>query len=244
MKYTLYIDESGDHGLSNLNPDFPIFLLCGVIVSSENYQQIDNDLKSVKQAIWKSEQVIFHSRDIRKCDKEFKYLFNLELKAEFYERLDQVISESDFKIIAAAIDKGNYIKKYGKLSDDVYEISLSFLIERTIFYLDDLNKSDTSLEIIIEKRGPKEDKKLHEHFQKLQSRGTGLISPDELSQYNPVIIFRNKKENINGLQLADLIAYPTARYILEPDRINPSFEVFKNKFYEKGENKFGLKIFP
>ncbi len=38
-----------------------------------------------------------------------------------------------------------------------------------------------------------------------------------------------KKENINGLQLADLIAYPIARYIIEPERANPSFEIFKNK---------------
>ena len=44
--------------------------------------------------------------------------------------------------------------------------------------------------------------------------------------------------------LADLIAYPIARYILEPDRINPSFEAFKNKFYEKAGKRYGLKIFP
>lgn len=39
MKYNLYIDESGDHGLSNLNPDFPIFLLCGVVISSVEYEK-------------------------------------------------------------------------------------------------------------------------------------------------------------------------------------------------------------
>jgi len=81
--------------------------------------------------------------------------------------LDHVISNSDYKIIASAIQKEKYIKLYGRLSDDVYEISLSFIIERAIFYLDDLKEDDISLEIIIEKRGFKEDKKLQEHFQRI-----------------------------------------------------------------------------
>lgn len=244
MKYSLYIDESGDHGLSNLNPNFPIFLLCGIVISSENCEELNNDFNAVKRAIWKSEQVIFHSRDIRKCEKEFKHLFDLKLKAEFYEKIDRVIAETDYKIIASAIKKQNYIKKYGKLSDDVYEISLSFIIERAIFYLESLKKTGISLEVVIEKRGPKEDKKLDEHFQRILSRGTGYIKPSKLANYNPSIIFRHKKENINGLQLADLIAYPIARYILEPERVNPAFEVFKNKLYKKSGDKFGLKIFP
>jgi hypothetical protein len=244
MKYSLYIDESGDHGLSNLNPDFPIFLLCGIVISSENYEKLNNGFNSVKRDIWKSEHVIFHSRDIRKCEKEFKYLFNLNLKAEFYKKLDNIITSCNYKVIAAAIKKVNYIKKYGKLSDDVYEISLSFIIERTIFYLQSLKESDVSLEIIIERRGAKEDKKLQEHFQKISSRGTGYIKAGKLSEYNLTISFKNKKENINGLQLADLIAYPIARYILEPERINPAFEVFKDKLYKKSEKRYGLKIFP
>ncbi len=239
----MYIDESGDHGLSNLNPDFPIFLLCGIVISFESYEGLSKGFNSVKQDIWKSNSVIFHSRDIRKCEKEFKYLFNIDLKAEFYKKLDNIIGGCDYKIIAAAIKKENYIKKYGKLSNDVYEISLSFVIERAIFYLESLKENDISLEIIIERRGIKEDKKLHEHFQKILSRGTGYIKADKLSRYNPTISFKNKKENINGLQLADLIAYPIARYVLEPERVNPSFEVFKDKLYKKSEKRYGLKIF-
>ena len=65
--YNLFIDESGDHGLSNLNPDFPIFLLCGIIISSENYEELSCDFNAIKKDIWKSNHVIFHSRDIRKC---------------------------------------------------------------------------------------------------------------------------------------------------------------------------------
>jgi hypothetical protein len=244
MQYTLYIDESGDHGLSNLNPDFPIFLLCGIVISSDEYEKLRIGFNQIKQEIWKSEHIIFHSRDIRKCEKEFKYLFDLELKARFYTMLDKVISESNYSIISSAILKENYIKKYGKLSDDVYEISLSFIIERTVFFLDSLKPEDIALEIIIEKRGNKEDNKLREHFQRLLARGTGYVTSERLNTYNVQIHFKSKKENINGLQLADLIAYPIARYVLEPNRVNPSFEVFKNKIYGSQEKQYGLKIFP
>jgi hypothetical protein len=79
MKYNLYIDESGDHGLSNLNPDFPIFLLCGIVISSVEYESLRLQFNHIKNEIWKSDHVIFHSRDIRKCEKEFKYLFDLKL---------------------------------------------------------------------------------------------------------------------------------------------------------------------
>ena len=58
------------------------------------------------------------------------------------------------------------------------------------------------------------------------------------------IVFKSKKENINGLQLADLVAYPTARYVIEPNRANPAFEVFKDKIYTKNNKRYGLKIFP
>lgn len=244
MNFNLFIDESGDHGLSNLNPDFPLFLLCGIIVSDQEYQKVRVEFNHIKTEIWSNSNVIFHSRDIRKCEKEFKYLFNLALKEKFYRMLDEVISSRDYSIIASAINKENYIKRYGRISDDVYEISLSFIIERAIFYLDSLSESISELNIVIEKRGKREDKKLKEHFQRILSRGTGYVSSERLRSYNLRIVFKSKKENINGLQLADLIAYPIARYVLEPERVNPSFDVFKEKIYSKGGKRYGLKIFP
>jgi len=52
------------------------------------------------------------------------------------------------------------------------------------------------------------------------ARGTGYITAERLLKYDLTIHFKDKKENINGLQLADLVAYPLARYVMEPDRVN------------------------
>ncbi|TKC00287.1 DUF3800 domain-containing protein [Pedobacter cryophilus] len=243
-KYFLFIDESGDHGLVTLDLNFPIFLLCGIVIHQDHYQKVREDFNEIKANFWGNKEVIFHSRDIRKCEKEFQILFDLELKQQFYHQLNQSIINQNYTVIASAIGKEKYIKQYGKLSNDVYELSLSFIIERAVFYLDEQPDPNKELEIVIEKRGPKEDKKLGEHFQRLIARGTGYVSPERLKYLQLKITFRDKKENINGLQLADLLAYPTARYILEPKRANPAFENFADKFYSKNGKKYGLKTFP
>lgn len=244
MKYYFFIDESGDHGLAVVNPDFPVFLLCGVIVSEVEYENIRQSFNTIKHSLWGNKEVIFHSRDIRKCEKEFSVLFDLEKKKWFYERINEVISKHHYTVIASAIKKDIYIKRFGRLSDDVYELSLSFLIERAVFFLDDIKQSNKSLEIVIEKRGLKEDKKLEEHFQRLLSRGTGYVSAERLASYKLKITFKSKKENINGLQLADLVAYPTARYVIEPKRANPAFDLVEQKIYSKDGKLYGLKVYP
>ena len=243
-KYYLFIDESGDHGLVTLDPDFPVFLLCGLIMSEENYEQARQAINVLKRKFWKNKEVILHSRDIRKCNKEFQILFNDEIKQQFYLDLNTIIRDSKYRILASAINKAKYIKTYGKLSNDVYELALSFIIERAIFCLDEVVNTEKQLEIIIEKRGKKEDKKLEEHFQRLLSRGTGFVSSERLKEVRIKIVFKDKKENSNGLQLTDLVAYPLARYVIEPNRANPAFDILSPKIYSKNGRRYGLKRFP
>ena len=244
MKYYLYIDESGDHGLTTVNPDFPVFLLCGVLVSAGEYENIRQSFNKIKHVLWGNKDVIFHSRDIRKCEKEFSVLFDLEKKKWFYENINLALSNHNYTVFASAIRKDNYIQRFGRLSNDVYELALSFIIERTVFFLDDEKQKEINLEIVIEKRGKKEDKKLEEHFQRILSRGTGFITADRLASYRLNIVFNSKRENINGLQLADLVAYPVARFVIEPKRANPAFDLVESKIYEKGGKRYGLKIYP
>ena len=71
MNYFLFIDETGDHGLTTLNPDFPVFLLCGALMVENDYEELKNSFNMIKTKLWSNKEVIFHSRDIRKCNKEF-----------------------------------------------------------------------------------------------------------------------------------------------------------------------------
>lgn len=242
-KTYLFIDESGDHGLTMVDLDFPVFLLSGVLIIEEDYETIRQSINTLKHSIWGNKEVIFHSRDIRKCEKEFQKLFDLELKAKFYEELNKIIANSPYTIIASAIQKDRFIEQFGKLQDDVYEVALSFVIEQAVMALKK-SETDNALSIVIEKRGRKEDKQLDDHFQRLLGKGTGKLTAEEIAEHHPTFTFKNKKENINGLQLADLVAYPIARYVIEPNRANPSFEVLEPKIYRTDGGLDGLRIYP
>lgn len=243
MKYYLFIDESGDHGLKTIDSSFPVFLLCGALISQDAFENLNLMVNETKRTFWNNQNVIFHSRDIRKCNNEFQILFDLSIKEQFYKHINTILTTADYKIISSAIDKIAFIKKYGKLENDVYEIALSFIIERTIFCLDELKNSD-ELEIVIEKRGKKEDAKLANHLNKLYQIGTYYISKERIKTYRIKHSFLDKKENNNGLQISDLLAYPIARKIIYPDGIHLSYELIENKFYSKNGKKYGLKVFP
>ena len=157
MKYFLFLDESGDHGLAKFDPDFPVFLLCGVLVRADEYENIRQNINKLKHSIWGNKEVIFHSRDIRKCEKEFQKLFDLEIKKIFYEELNNIVATSNYNIIASAIQKEKFVQKFGKLEDDIYEIALSFVVEQAIVALQKINPQ-SELALVIERRGKKEDK--------------------------------------------------------------------------------------
>jgi len=240
----LFLDESGDHGLTSINENSSIFLLCGVLFHSEAYDSFSNELDTIKTNFWNSTQVVFHSRDIRKCNKEFAILLDYNVKAKFYESLNNCIQKGTYTAFATAIRKDEYIRRFGKLSNDVYELSLSFIIERAIFRLDELPTMGKKMAIILEQRGKKEDLKLREHFQRLKARGTGFVSSTRLNEYGLTIHFRSKSQNVNGLQLADLLAYPCATKARDPQRPNPAFEIFEDKIYAKGRKYYGFKVYP
>jgi len=39
-KTYLFIDESGDHGLTKIDTDFPVFLLSGILITKEDYEAV------------------------------------------------------------------------------------------------------------------------------------------------------------------------------------------------------------
>jgi hypothetical protein len=246
MRYYFFLDETGDHGLSFIDKNFPLFLLCGCLIRKDKLEEIDNKVRIFKLKYFKTNDVILHSRDIRKCEGVFQILFNLTLKESFYSDLNHIIEEADYKIIAAAINKEEHIKKYGKGAADPYSLSLSFIIERLIFCLDDMDKKAT-VDINTEERGSKEDKMLISDFNSILDLGTFYISPERLKERITSFKFHNKRDNIIGLQIADLNAYPLARHLLNPKEPYIPFKILENKIYcsKDGERDgWGLKSFP
>ncbi|MDR0829340.1 MAG: DUF3800 domain-containing protein [Prevotellaceae bacterium] len=243
MKYYLFLDESGDQNLANFNPIFPIFTLCGVIVSEENYRKMEKDVFELKQKFWNSQDTILHSRDIRKFQNNFEIFFDMEKKKEFYYDTNRIMSENDYTIVTCSILKEPYIRKYGRLGD-VYGLSLSYIIERVVTYLEKQKVPDIELVVIAEMRGKSEDKNLLNYYNELLDRGTYFVNSQRIKKFFKKFDFRSKKDNIVGLQIADLAAYPIANYALSPKMVNFAFDILKPKIYAKNDKMHGLKIHP
>jgi len=246
MEYYFFLDETGDHGLSFIDKNFPIFLLCGCLFEKTVFDKIEKEINVFKTVFFKTTEIILHSRDIRKCEGAFQILFDLKTKELFYKELNKILKNSVFYIIAAAVHKEKHIRKYGKSAHDPYCLSLSFIIERLIFCTDMFPEKPV-VYIRAEERGKKEDIALISHYNSIMDQGTYFVSKDRLRARIKQFKFFNKRDNDVGLQISDLCAYPMARYLLNTKEPNASFEIIQDKIYSNNSKRFrgsGLKMFP
>ena len=242
-KFVLYLDECGDQNLASFDPQFPIFTLCGIVVSEEQDRVISERINALKSEIWNNTNIILHSRDIRKCQNGFEVLFDLDVKKRFLQGIDDILGDNGYVVVCCSILKEPYIRQYGKLND-VYGLSLSYIMERVVFYLDSLELSDIELCTIIEKRGKKEDSALLNYYNQLLDRGTYWVNSHRMKNVFKKFDMRWKSENIVGLQIADLIAYPVTRHVLNPTGVNLAFDVLKKNIFQLNGKVYGMKIFP
>lgn len=242
-KYYLFLDECGDQNLTSFDPSFPIFTLCGIIVSQEQLDIITEKINALKKEFWGDKKVILHSRDIRKCQNGFELFFDLDVKRRFYEQINEILKEKMYVIVCCSILKEPYIRQYGRLND-VYGQSLSYIMERTVFYLDNFANNSIHLTTIVECRGKKEDKALLDYYNKVSDRGTYWVTSARIKNYFKEFEMRRKSDNLIGLQIADLVAYPITRHVLDADAVNLAFDVIKDNIYQKDGKLYGMKVFP
>ena len=79
-----------------------------------------------------------------------------------------------FQIIrlSSCIDKRKYLNTIWAQTENVYNISLSFILERVVYYLNRRWDRSIQLHIVIEQRGKKEDNLLCSHLEKILKYGT------------------------------------------------------------------------
>lgn len=243
-KYNLYIDECGDHNLATYDRNFPIFTLCGILVPVKSLNKFQRSVDELKMEFWETTDVILHSRDIRKCEKHFQILFDNDVKQRFYNRVNEVLAQNGvYFIICCSVMKEPCIERLG-IEADIYGTALKYVLQRSIFCVDDNNVDGGEINIIVERRGKREDKALRAYYNYLRNVGMHYVSPERLASHMASFEFSSKKENVFGLQIADLIAYPISRYVLNPSKENLSFNVISKNIYQSNGKLLGLKIFP
>lgn len=202
-------------------------------------------VESLKTHFWGTPDIILHSSGIRKHDAPFSFLGDYEKRQEFYTALNELIASLEFTIIAVVILKNHHSERYGAAASHPYHLSLRFIVERYALFLQRRGKL-TEGYMMSESRGKREDVLLKNEFRNLMEFGT-----DYRRKMSNITTFwmRKKADNIAGLQIADLLAYPIAVKVLYPDRENKAFDILVSKFDSVPSQSrnilgYGLKIFP
>lgn len=241
-EYIVYADESGDHSLTSINPQNPVFVLAFCIVEkSKYYGEIVPVVQKLKFDFWGHDCAVLHSHDIRKAHGDFNILLNPVTRAAFMERLNKMMGMLPFTVIAAVIDKQRHVRRYMDPANP-YEIALTFCMERLQHWLRERAQTDHLTHVIVERRGASEDAKLELEFRRIADGRNALGRMPNLD-----IRFMDKKHNSTGLQLADLVAHPIGRHTIDPLQPNRAFDLIESKLRRGPSGRvqgYGLKIFP
>ena len=100
----------------------------------------------------------------------------------------------------------------------------------------------------IESRETHNDQKLSKVYENFRSIKSRFITPEEIQNKLIDLSFNQKIQNIAGMQIADLVAYPIGKWALDKTKDNKAFSIIATKLHRKpGADtylNYGLKIFP
>ncbi|MCC2626179.1 MAG: hypothetical protein K0R14_2052 [Burkholderiales bacterium] len=234
--YIVYVDESGDHSLGNINMEYPMFVLVFCIFRKSDYLEIIKNITSLKFKYFGHDKVILHETDIRRKIGDFK-IFNRESQAAFMNDYWKIIIEANVTLISCVVDKLEHKQKY-IAPDNPYELSIKTCIEQFSNFLQINDISERAINyIVVEKRGKNEDANLELAFRRIC----------ENNKYNLKLRMASKQTNCAGLQLADLIARPIGLRILRPTQPNRGFDIVQKKFMSDSKGNYigcGLSLLP
>ena len=171
------------------------------------------------------EGVNLHSREIRKQLGPFAFLHHPEKRARFMQDVSHLIANVPFTLFVSAVRKLEHKERCGAEAASPYDLALEFTMERVRHFLG--AEKGTNLPVVAEARGKNEDMTLGNVFFRILSAGTRGVSREEFQGLDCSLVFRSKRDNIAGVQVGDLCAYPCARHVLDATKANPAFEVVK-----------------
>lgn len=240
--YIVYVDESGDHSLQSINPEYPMFVLAFCIFKVSDYtDSVTPRIQRFKFHQFGHDIVILHEHELRKYEGPFNFLMNRERREPFMAELSSIVDDAPFTLIATAIRKHEFLARHAEASNP-YNVAMKFGLERVQKFLQNRDQAGKETFVVFESRGRKEDTELELEFRRVCD---GENFRGERMNLNCVIA--SKLTNSCGLQLADLVARPIGRKLLKPEQPNRAYDILETKFDRspKGQiSGWGLKVYP
>ncbi len=239
--FIVYVDESGDHSLESIDPEYPVFVLSFCIFRKPDYaEKVTPAIRKLKFQTFGHDMVVLHESEIRRKKGAFSML-SREPREAFLSGLTEIIDASEFRLVAVVIDKRKLKDKYVRPAHP-YHLALGFGLERIYRLLLSARQDDARTFLVCEARGAREDAELELEFRRIRDGANYFRRPLPFD-----LIIADKKTNSEGLQLADLTARPIGLKVLRPQQINRAAAVLNEKFYRDGAGNvlgIGLKVFP
>lgn len=240
--YLVFVDESGDHGLDKIDPQYPVFVLLFLVIAKRDYvESACRDLQRFKLEFWGHDEVVLHEHEIRKPRGHFLILHHEPLRNRFLAGLNQLIAQLSATVVAVVIDKRAFVGRY-QAPAHPYDYALEAGLERVHRHLESLQQTHLTTPVIVEARGRREDDELELSFRRVRDGANALRH-----RLSFEIVTVSKAANSPGLQLADLMARPVGLKHFRPDQPNRAFDIIHPKFRRSPGGKlegWGLKILP
>lgn len=241
--HRLYLDESGDHRYENVNDISSRYLtiLGCVFERQKDYLAMNTAMNEIKARFWPGadpdKPVIFHREDIIRKRGYFKVFEDRNVLESFNQMLLKLLAEPNYAIINVTLDKAQHLKRY-KYADHPYAYCVHVMLERYVFWLNEHRKQG---DVLAESRG-KEDLHLKRVYRSIWQDGTLFKKSDffQVALTSKEIKIKPKLNNIAGLQIADMLAYPLREKIFHERNIRT--HNFKGRFSELVYNAVVSKI--
>ena len=175
----LFLDESGDHNLTVIDPQYPLFVLGGVIMDKDYAEgELMREVNAFKQEMFGRTDIVLHTADITRNRNGFERMKETAFRERFYENLNGLMRKLNYTVVACAICKDEHLSRYGVAALDPYLMSLDVLVERLCFEVGDMAGGGV---IVAEKREPTLDRQLDVAWLNLKIKGTAFCKPRRLS---------------------------------------------------------------
>lgn len=109
----LFLDESGDHNLDKIDPQYPVFVLGGCIIDLNYHDEyMSPALAEYKRNLFGRDDFILHTADINRRRGPFQKLTNVEFRNRFCDETNKLMQDLEYEVVACVIRKVAHLKQY------------------------------------------------------------------------------------------------------------------------------------
>lgn len=224
--YRLFIDEVGNGDMrptADLNARY--LSLTGYLTRQTTHDlRIQPRLDEMKAELFghsPSNPVILHRREMMRREGVFACLCDENNNSRFNNWLLEFLEETPALVLTMQVNKHELLNKYTVWRHDPYHYCMQCMMERYVRWL---NWHNVRGDVFIEARGKEPDRRLSNSYERLYNNGTKYVHKRafQAALTTKKLQLRTKKANVAGLQIADLIAHPSARHMRHAEEGRPT----------------------